>query len=441
MKALIPNEGTVKLSGVDEPELRADQALIEVRAFSINRGETYQLEHPRPGWRPGKDVAGVVIRPAADGSGPGEGERVVGHADEAAWAERAAVPTARLARVPSTIDFATAAALPLAGLTALRLTRVAGPLASRRVLLTGASGGVGHYFTELAAAQGARITAISRRGERLLELGAVEVLPRVDEAQGPFDIAIESVGGSETIAAWHRLVQRGLLIWLGQASGEPPKLDYFDWDGAMSVSIRKFDYLDSDVSDAEDLATLVRLVERGHLHPEIGLIDDWSSAAAGIDALVSRRIRGNLVLTVGEPAPMAPATDGRAVIDRYVRALNSGDGATVADSFAEDAVWKLDGELPISGTWNGRDAILNQFFATAGTLFEPGSASVEVTRTLADGDDVVIEWISRARTAAGEPYENRCIGVFTVLGGKIAAVREYMDTGYAERRFRALVES
>src|SRR5436305_11899656 len=242
MQALIPHDGTVQLGTVEEPELSADEALIEVKAFSINRGETYQLERPRPNWRPGKDVAGVVIRAAADGSGPGEGERVVGHADQSGWAERAAISTARLARLPDGVDFQTAAVLPLAGLTALRLTRVAGPLASRRVLLTGASGGAGHYFTELAAAQGARVTAISRRGERLRELGAVEVLPAIEQADGTFDIAIESVVGAETIAAWHRLDQHGLLIWLGQASGERPQLDHFDWDGAVGLAIRTFNY-------------------------------------------------------------------------------------------------------------------------------------------------------------------------------------------------------
>src|SRR5436305_7419065 len=312
MQALIPHDGTVQLGTVEEPELSADEALIEVKAFSINRGETYQLERPRPNWRPGKDVAGVVIRAAADGSGPGDGERVVGHADQSGWAERAAVPSARLARLPDGVDFQTAAALPLAGLTALRLTRVAGPLASRRVLLTGASGGVGHYFTELAAAQGARVTAISRRGERLRELGAAEILPSVEQAQGPFDVAVESIGGKETTAAWHRLEPHGLLIWLGQAGGQPPELDYFDWDGAMSVSIRKFDYLDSTESEAEDLATLVWLVEHDLLHPEIGLAEDWSNAAAAVDALVGRRVRGNLVLTIGDAAPASHPTDGKA---------------------------------------------------------------------------------------------------------------------------------
>jgi uncharacterized protein (TIGR02246 family) len=309
------------------------------------------------------------------------------------------------------------------------------------VLLTGASGGVGHFFVELAAAQGARVTAISRRGERLRELGAVEVLPEIAQAHGPFDVALESVGGPHMIAAWHRLHEHGLLIWLGQAGREPTRLDYFDWDGATSVSIRKFNYMDSTTAEADDLATLVWLVERDRLHPEIGLLDDWSNAAAAIDALLGRQVRGNLVLTIGDVVPTVGATDGKTVIERYVAALNAGDGATVAESFAEDAVWTLDGDLPISGTWEGRDAILNGFFATAGTLLDPASTHVTVTRTLSQDDDVVLEWTSRARTANGDPYENHCIGVFTIANGKIKAVREYMDTGYAQQRFRTLVRS
>lgn len=148
-----------------------------------------------------------------------------------------------------------------------------------------------------------------------------------------------------------------------------------------------------------------------------------------------------LVLTIGDSAPSAGPTDGRAVIDRYIAALNDGDAAVVAGSFAHDAVWKLDGELPISGIWDGRDAILNGFFGTAAELFEPGSTRVEVTRMLVDGADVVLEWTSRARTRNGEHYENHCIGIFTIAHGKIKAVREYMDTGYAQQQFRALVGS
>ena len=73
------------------------------------------------------------------------------------------------------------------------------------------------------------------------------------------------------------------------------------------------------------------------------------------------------------------------------------------------------------------------FFGTAMAHYEPGSVNLEATGMVAEGDQVTLEWTSRARTASGEPYENFCIGVFTLRDGRIAAVREYMDTGYAGR--------
>src|SRR5262249_54854949 len=150
MLALLPTDGRdplVRLAEAPEPAPRPGEALVAVEAFSINRGETFLLERPRPGLRPGKDVAGRVVQAAADGSGPPVGERVVGHPPLGGWAQLAAVPTAALAVLPEGVDVPVAAALPLAGLTALRLLRAAGPMAGRRVLLTGASGGVGHYVT------------------------------------------------------------------------------------------------------------------------------------------------------------------------------------------------------------------------------------------------------------------------------------------------------
>lgn len=305
MKALVSavqEPGGLAFADASEPEPAADHAVVSVVAFGVNRGETYQLERPRPGWRPGKDIAGVVSLAAADGSGPPAGTRVVGHADSGGWAEQVAVPTRRLAELPEEMPFVTAAALPLAGLAALRLLRVTGPLPSRTVLLTGASGGLGHYVTELAAGQGALVTAIAAstdRGARLRELGAVCVLPDVESAAAPFDIGIDSIGGATTKEVWHRLHEHGMLIWLGQASRVRPDLDYFDWDGALSVTIRKFNYMDSTYTEAADLATLVRLVAAGRLHPEIGRVEDWSGTGDAIAALLNREVRGNVVLTIG----------------------------------------------------------------------------------------------------------------------------------------------
>ena len=96
MKAVVTNgEGPtgVHVAEVEEPRAACGEALIAVEAFSVNRGETFQIENRQAGFHPGKDVAGVVVEAAADGSGPGVGERVVGHATGAGWAERVAVAT------------------------------------------------------------------------------------------------------------------------------------------------------------------------------------------------------------------------------------------------------------------------------------------------------------------------------------------------------------
>lgn len=199
MKALLPAGGPnlVEFGEVDKPAPGPGAAVIRVEAFSVNRGETFLLEKPQPGWRPGKDIAGLVVQGAADGSGPAAGTRVVAHPPASGWAEYAAVETSSIAELPAEISAVSAAALPLAGLTALRMLRLAGGVTGRRVLLTGASGGVGHYVVELAASAGAEVTAISAapdRGSRLTELGASAVLGRVTDATGPFDLVLESVG-------------------------------------------------------------------------------------------------------------------------------------------------------------------------------------------------------------------------------------------------------
>ncbi|GAA2142615.1 zinc-binding dehydrogenase [Kitasatospora kazusensis] len=291
----------VEIGEVPEPEPRPDEVLVKVDAYSVNRGETFLLERPPAAWRPGKDVAGLVVQAAADGTGPAVGQRVVAHPPASGWAEYVAVPAGSVARLPEQVTTVQAAALPLAGLTALRLLRAAGGVTGRRVLLTGASGGVGHYFVELAAAAGALVTAVSRsaeRGARLAELGAT-VVQRIEDAPGPFDLVLESTGGAGLPLALGRLVPRGELIWFGQASREPVTLDFFDLlNGPVSATVRHFSYADAGQPYADDLRTLVRLVAAGRLHPEIGLVEDWSRTAAVLTDLRARRIRGNAVLTL-----------------------------------------------------------------------------------------------------------------------------------------------
>ncbi|MFC7986716.1 zinc-binding dehydrogenase [Streptomyces sp. NPDC057336] len=303
MQRLIPTGEAarpVAFAETPQPVPAPAEVLIKVEAFAPNRGETFLLEQPRPELLPGKDIAGLVVQAAADGSGPGIGTRVVGHPAQGGWAEYAAVPTHSLAVLPDSVDSARAAALPLAGITALRLLSTAGSPAGRRVLLTGASGGVGHYVAELAVGAGAELTAVTAtpaRGARLSELGA-DVVHEVAAARGPFDVVLESTGGPDLAIALSKVRPGGTLVWFGQASRTPVCLDFFQLlGGPERVTIQHFHYAGAPYGS--DLAALVRLVEQGRLHPEIDRVADWGKTAETLVDLRERRIRGKAVLLTG----------------------------------------------------------------------------------------------------------------------------------------------
>src|SRR3990172_9311415 len=158
MKALVNRGGgevAVDLVEVAEPEPGADEAVVQVEAVAVNRGELRLMAARPQGWRPGQDVAGVVVSAAADGSGPEEGTRVVAWPEQAGWAERVAVPSSHLATLGAGGSASKAATLPIAGMTALRILRIGDDLNGKRVLVTGAAGGVGRFAVEMGARAGA----------------------------------------------------------------------------------------------------------------------------------------------------------------------------------------------------------------------------------------------------------------------------------------------
>src|SRR5262249_49962213 len=134
---------------VADPAPGRGEAIVAVRAISLNRGEVRRSTMAAAGWRPGWDLAGVVERAAADGTGPRAGARVVGLLPEGAWAERVAVPHHALAELPGKVTFSQAATFPVAGLTALHALGKGGLLLGKRVLVTGATGGVGDFAVQL----------------------------------------------------------------------------------------------------------------------------------------------------------------------------------------------------------------------------------------------------------------------------------------------------
>jgi NADPH:quinone reductase-like Zn-dependent oxidoreductase len=291
MRALVANGSGVSFAEAPDPQVDASHALVEVKAVSLNRGEVRRLPMRKPGTIPGWDVAGTLA----------DGTRVVGLADEGGWAELAALPKDRLAKIPDDVSFEAASTLPVAGLTALRALEVGGPLLGRRVLVTGAAGGVGRYAIQLAHRAGAHVTGVVRnaeRGEGLRELGADELITELEPEGENFDLLLESVGGASLAAALTRVAPEGTVVAFGASSPEPTTFDvsrFYGRGGSKLYGLRVFDELARHRSGVRDLELLLA----ARLDPQIDFVTSWDDHETAITALMERRVAGKAVLTVG----------------------------------------------------------------------------------------------------------------------------------------------
>lgn len=187
--------GHVALMDLPTPEIGADEVLIRVRAAGINPFDWKvadgilkdRKEHRFP-LILGFDAAGVVERLGPDVTGLSEGDEVYGNLSkpvvgEGTYAEYVSAPAAIVARKPEAIGFAEAAALPMAGLTAMDLVDAVDPGEGESVLIVGATGGVGSYAAQLAARRGARVIATARRTNEAFarELGAAQTIDHTKE--------------------------------------------------------------------------------------------------------------------------------------------------------------------------------------------------------------------------------------------------------------------
>jgi NADPH:quinone reductase len=294
--------GRLVIRPVPEPVPDRGEAVVRVRAISLNRGEIRRAGMAAAGWRPGWDLAGAVERAAADGSGPRLGARVVGMLPEGAWAERVAVPAHALAELPDKVTFSQAATLPVAGLTALHALAKGGLLLGRRVLVTGATGGVGDFAVQLARLAGAHVTASARRTDQvpaLRQLGAHEVVVGEEIPPAPkHDLVIESVGARTLGTALAALERGGVCVTLGVSAAAEVTFDtrqFFVTGRTTLYGFYLFTELGSEPA-AVGLRRLADLVAAGQLAPHISVERPWAEIGQVAQDLMARRFPGKAVL-------------------------------------------------------------------------------------------------------------------------------------------------
>ncbi len=322
MKAIIQRgyggPDQVELGDTDDPVAGRGEVLVRVRAAAIDRGTWhlmaglpliarpfFGLRRPR---QPivGRDVAGVVEAVGPDVAGIAVGDEVIGTA-RGSLAELAVVPTARLARKPASLSFTEAATLPISGLTALQAVRDSGRVQpGHRVLVIGASGGVGVFAVQIAAAYGAEVTGVcsAAKTDLVRSLGARDVIDytrdEIDSLGGEYDVVID-IGGHRPISLLRSvLTARGTLVLVGAEGGGRWLGGMHRQLGAVLVSPFTRQRLTALASRevSRDMVELVEMVDRGELRSAVDRTFPLNDAAKAINHLVAGHVRGKVALTV-----------------------------------------------------------------------------------------------------------------------------------------------
>jgi NADPH:quinone reductase-like Zn-dependent oxidoreductase len=314
----VPEE-VLRVGEIDKPTFRPDEVLVRVRAASVDRGTWhlmagvpypiriagFGLRRPKNA-NPGRSLAGTIEAVGADVTGFKPGDEVFGSCT-GSFAEYARARTSMLAPKPTNLSFEQAAAVPISGLTALQAVRDHGRIqAGQRVLIIGASGGVGTFAVQVAKAYGAEVTGVCSpaKAELVRALGADHTIDytREDFADGRhrYDVILD-VGGNRRLAVLRRaLTPRGRLVIVGgETDGR--------WLGGIDRQLRAHllspfvgQTLGTFVSseNAEDLRAIRELIEAGKITPAIDRTYPLGEVPAAIRRMLDGQARGKLVITI-----------------------------------------------------------------------------------------------------------------------------------------------
>jgi NADPH:quinone reductase-like Zn-dependent oxidoreductase len=307
------------LRDVDKPEIGDDEVLIRVHAAGVDRGvwhlmtgqaylirlAGYGLRRPKNPIR-GREVAGVVEATGANVTRFQPGDEVFGVA-EGSFAEYACAREDKLAAKPANLTFVQAAAVPISATTALQALREQGRVQQgQKVLVIGASGGVGTYAVQLAKAFGAEVTGVcsTAKVDLVRSIGADHVIDYTREdfagSRELYDLILD-IGGNRSLSHLRRaLAREGTLVLVGGEDGGR-------WIGGMERQVRALaitpfvpQKLKMFVARErfEELQVLTEIIESGKITPVLDRTYPLSEAADAIRHLEQGRARGKVVITV-----------------------------------------------------------------------------------------------------------------------------------------------
>ncbi len=323
MQAIVQDSyGTTEvwhLGQIQPPEIAADEVLLRVHAAGLDRG-TWHMMTGRPylmrvmgfGLRgpknrvPGLDVAGTVVAVGSAVTKFAAGDEVFG-ISRGSFAENAAALESKLAHKPANLTFEQAAVVPVSAITALQALTDAGHVRQgQKVLIIGASGGVGSYAVQLAKALGAHVTGVSSTAKLDLvrSLGADHVIDytREDFADGErrYDLILD-IGGNPTLAHLRRaLTARGTLVIVGGEGGG-------NWTGgfgrplravAMSPFLRQRLTMQTTTERASDLERVTEFIEAGTVTPSVDTTYPLDRATDAMGHLEAGNARGKIAITI-----------------------------------------------------------------------------------------------------------------------------------------------
>ncbi len=321
MKAIVQDRygGTeqLRLDELPDPVPAGGEVLVRVGAAGVDRGTWHAmagmplaarlalgLRAPRDR-TPGRDVAGTVEAVGEGVTDYAVGDAVYGTA-RGSFAELAVVPVKRLAPRPANLSVEEAAAVPVSALTALQALRAARVGEGDRVLVIGASGGVGSYAVQLATDLGAHVTGVcgTTKLDLVRSLGAERVVDHtttpLDGLGERFDVVVDIAGHRPVGLLRSLLTERGRLVVVGSETGGR-------WLGGLQRSIgaallspfvRQRLVMLAASEDGADLATLTEVIERGGVRPALERSFPLEEAGAAIDHVASGRARGKVVVSL-----------------------------------------------------------------------------------------------------------------------------------------------